>query len=1179
MFILSTTYRQSHLTCRSNSPTPRSSCSARLSVFLSGPHRSLLDLIRFVVACSRFHSAMTLTLPILRAGLSDIGRSPPTDKLHPSTLVYRTLSLPAHNLTDITLLASYPHLTALDLSHNALAPATTAATLSRLPHLTTLTLNHCNLTSFTLSAPLSSLLTLSLAHNQLSELPSLALSPFVTWLDISYNAFPSIALSSLRYLQSLDASHNDILYLTTDSLPSLALSHVTLSHNRLFTLTHVAPLPSLLTLDLTHNFFQTTASLAAITATNSNTPPPLHTLLLTDNYIQTLSALSSLPSLPHLRGLSLDGNSVAKAAQYRADVLYLLPRLRVLDGAGVDVQAVTASEEAAGDDDERRAAVWHDRLPSGHSTRKWQVDDEEKSMLAANQGRQAALYTLRQPRSEAEEEKDEQKQDADTANYPPGDHQSHERHIHAYLPEQRYWQVMSERGLVHPWTTLHHRLTAAVASGQKELLDVSHTALGECGVRALAHWLTVGDGPTGVRVLDLTAALDARRVSSRLSNEYGFGYLLDALPSTAIHSLSLSRCQLTDRQCQLLSAHLASPSCQLQHLDLSHNALGSHLRRDDIIIEQCPSLAGLLSAVAVSASSSPLLSLNLAHNSIDRLGCTTLARFLSSVACHLTLLSLDANPLTPDGLSLLSHSLHANTSLVHLSLRHLPSATLTATHSLPRLTAALARFNRHIRVVDLTGSEVHEVQTGGVAAGEAVAEVVEGRGRSVEEGVQEVRMKGVRVTGDGMAVVGRALKENKSVRVLELGANPIEPLSAASLVSLCEGVASSVLEELDLAAYSADINSNSAAAALSELLSYPTLRHMSLPQLSYSADLSSEAQQQLVTAWQEGTTHWQRLNVQGSGQPMNNVDEAMLLALLSTSSSLATLHLTGFSLSDSFVSPLAAGLTFPTRLVSLSLLSCQLSSAALSSLLAALPVGLREFDLSGTVIGQFGFVLPRQLQLASLTLSKCGITSISSAALSSLVALPTLTSLRLSHNPLSAASFTSLASIVFKQPSSCPLRVLDVSGCALSDGESSLQSLCALVRAAGRSLHELHLPAVEWLDGQQADGDSSVVLTRLLHALTSATAGVKSGGGVGRLRRLMLPPSLPLLSCHHRQLLTLAQQGSQPALEWVGVEPVVEGEEPVGVVADAGGSTVEDDAVLNSIAASFACAKCVTRSQ
>ena len=324
-------------------------------------------------------------------------------------------------------------------------------------------------------------------------------------------------------------------------------------------------------------------------------------------------------------------------------MLYLLPRLRTLDGNNVGVEAVTASEEAAGDDDERRAAVWHDRLPSGHSTRKWQVDDEEKSQLAARQGRHATLATSQAAQAEEEEE---EKQLTDSGQ-PISDGQSHERHVRAYLPDQRYWQLMSERGLVHPWTSLHPRLTAAVASGQRELLDLSYTALGECGVRALAHWLRVGEGAGGVRALDLTAALDARRVSSRLSNEYGFGYLLDALPSTAIHSLSLSCCQLTDRQYQLLSVLLASASCQLQHLDLSHNALGSHLRRGDVIIEQCPSLAGLLSAAAVGASNHPLLSLNLSHNSIDQLGCAVLGRFLSSAACHLTLLSLDSNPLTP----------------------------------------------------------------------------------------------------------------------------------------------------------------------------------------------------------------------------------------------------------------------------------------------------------------------------------------------------------------------------------------------------------------------------------------------------------------------------------------------------------------------------------------------------
>jgi len=803
-------------------------------------------------------------------------------------------------------------------------------------------------------------------------------------------------------------------------------------------------------------------------------------------------------------------------------------------------------------------------------TRKWQVDDEEKSQLAAKQGRHAILATAHATQAEESDEEEEKQSTATATEQSMSDAQSHERHVRTYLPEQRYWQLMSERGLVHPWTTFHRRLTAAVAPVQTELLDLSYTALGECGLRALAHWLTVGDGASGVRELDLTAALDARRVSSRLSNEYGTGYLLHALPSTAIHSLSLSRCGLSDKQCQLLSAHLASPSCQLQHVDLSHNTLGRHLRRGDVIIEQCPSLAGLLAAVAVSAAACPLLSLNLSHNRIDQHGCATLGRFLSSAACRLTLLSLDCNPLTADGLSLLSQSLHSNTSLAHLTLHHLPAATLTAA-SVPRLTAALARFNRCIRVIDCTGSEV-------AVAGEAVAEVVEGRGRSEGEGMQEVRMKGIRVTSDGMAAVGSALKGNTTLRVLEVGAaaDAIEPLTAASLVSLCEGVAGSVVEELDLSAYSANVDSNTAAAALSTLLLHPTLRCVSLPQLSYSVELSSEARQQLLAAWQAGSARWQRVNVAGGGQPTTDVDEAMLLALLSSAStSLSTLHLTGFTFSDSFLPSLVSALSSLTSVVSLSLQSCQLSSTALSSLLAELPVGVRELDLSRTVIGQFGFVLPRQSQLTSLTLSHCGITSISSAAFASLVALPSLAALRLSHNPLSAASLTSLASHVLKQPAHCPLRLLDVSGCTLSDGESSLQSLCALVRAAGRSLHELLLPAVAWLDGQQADGDGSVVLTRLLHALTSA-----SGGGVGRLRRLVLPPSLPLLSCHQRQLLTLAQQGSQPALEWVGVESAAEHEEEaVGMEVDTNEATVEDDAVLNAVAASFARAKCITRSQ
>ena len=124
------------------------------------------------------------------------------------------------------------------------------------------------------------------------------------------------------------------------------------------------------------------------------------------------------------------------------------------------MEAVTASEEAAGDDDERRAAVWHDRLPSGHSTRKWQVDDDEKSQLASKQGRHAVLVAA-QADVEEEEEKEEEKQSTSITETSIIDAQSHRRHVRSYLPAQRYWQLMSERGLVHPWTTFHQRLTAS----------------------------------------------------------------------------------------------------------------------------------------------------------------------------------------------------------------------------------------------------------------------------------------------------------------------------------------------------------------------------------------------------------------------------------------------------------------------------------------------------------------------------------------------------------------------------------------------------------------------------------------------------------------------------------------------------------------------------------------------
>ena len=59
--------------------------------------------------------------------------------------------------------------------------------------------------------------------------------------------------------------------------------------------------------------------------------PKLETLVLTNNRLSTLAELEPLAHLPTITSLALVDNPVSKLKDYRAFVIALLPRLKVLD--------------------------------------------------------------------------------------------------------------------------------------------------------------------------------------------------------------------------------------------------------------------------------------------------------------------------------------------------------------------------------------------------------------------------------------------------------------------------------------------------------------------------------------------------------------------------------------------------------------------------------------------------------------------------------------------------------------------------------------------------------------------------------------------------------------------------------------------------------------------------------
>ncbi|ELR46463.1 tsukushi [Bos mutus] len=130
-------------------------------------------------------------------------------------------------------------------------------------------------------------------------------------LDLSYNLLTSLsptAFSRLRYLESLDLSHNGLAALPTESFTSSPLSDVNLSHNRLrevsvsaFT-THSQG--RALHVDLSHNLLQ---RLLPHSSRAGQPAPTIQSLNLAWNRLRAVPDLRGLP----LRYLSLDGNPLA----------------------------------------------------------------------------------------------------------------------------------------------------------------------------------------------------------------------------------------------------------------------------------------------------------------------------------------------------------------------------------------------------------------------------------------------------------------------------------------------------------------------------------------------------------------------------------------------------------------------------------------------------------------------------------------------------------------------------------------------------------------------------------------------------------------------------------------------------------------------------------------------------
>ncbi|XP_069021014.1 leucine-rich repeat and guanylate kinase domain-containing protein isoform X2 [Embiotoca jacksoni] len=240
------------------------------------------------------------------------------------------LSLPSHNLSDVSLLCSYVHLQKLELPHNKIKDL---SCVSHMPYLVTLDASHNEISSFFEFQPPKNLKEVSFSHNRMTKMKDLGPFLFLTKMDLDYNSFCEISgLEKCHSLTHLSLAHNKISRIS--SLDNLPLTHLCLRGNQLERIGGMENLKSLQVLDLSLNRISSLSGLQNLHLLGS--------INLEKNLISQIQECKHIHDLLLLRDLNLQGNPVQEQPDYRLAVIFLLQHLTVLDK-----EKVTAEEKVS----------------------------------------------------------------------------------------------------------------------------------------------------------------------------------------------------------------------------------------------------------------------------------------------------------------------------------------------------------------------------------------------------------------------------------------------------------------------------------------------------------------------------------------------------------------------------------------------------------------------------------------------------------------------------------------------------------------------------------------------------------------------------------------------------------------------------------------------------------------
>ncbi|XP_030006189.1 leucine-rich repeat and guanylate kinase domain-containing protein [Sphaeramia orbicularis] len=244
--------------------------------------------------------------------------------------LYPHLSMPSHNLMDVSLLSNYIHLQKLELPNNKIKDL---SCVSHMPYLVILDASHNEISDFFGFEPLKNLKEVDFSHNHMTKMKDLSAFSSLAKLNLDHNGFSEISgLEQCCGLTHLSLAHNKISRIS--SLDRLHITYLSLRGNKLERIEGLENLKSLQVLDLSLNQINSLCGLEN-----------LHLLGLINmekNMINEIEECKHIHDLLLLRDLNLLGNPVQEQPDYRLSIVFLLQHLTVLDQ-----EKVTAEEKVS----------------------------------------------------------------------------------------------------------------------------------------------------------------------------------------------------------------------------------------------------------------------------------------------------------------------------------------------------------------------------------------------------------------------------------------------------------------------------------------------------------------------------------------------------------------------------------------------------------------------------------------------------------------------------------------------------------------------------------------------------------------------------------------------------------------------------------------------------------------